>query len=150
MSRTRILVAEDHEIFRKGLRSLLESHPQFEICGEAANGKEAIEAAKRLLPDIIIMDISMPLVNGLDATRQIRKDVSGARVVVLSQHDSSHMLNAALGAGASAYVTKSQVARYLLAALQAVMSGQPFDWSCENIKSSQSGSADVELKNQSE
>lgn len=151
MARTRILVADDHEIFRRGLRSLLQSHSEFEVCGEAANGKEAIEAARRLQPDIILMDISMPIVNGLDATQQIRRELSDARVVVLSQHDSSYMLNAAISAGASAYVTKSQVARYLLAALHAVIKGQPFDWTSEgeNI-SSQSKLADIELKDQSD
>jgi DNA-binding NarL/FixJ family response regulator len=145
MSRTRILVAEDHEIFRKGLRSLLESHPQFEICGEAANGREAVDAAKRLLPDIIIMDISMPVMNGLEATKVILKESSTARIVVLSQHDSSHMLNAAIVAGASAYVTKSQVARDLLAALQNVMSGLAAEWRRENASAKRSP-AELEIK----
>jgi len=147
MSRTRILVAEDHEIFRKGLRSLLESHPQFEICGEAANGKEAVDEAKRLLPDIIIMDISMPIMNGLEATKVILKESSTARIVVLSQHDSSHMLNAAIVAGASAYVTKSQVARDLLAALQNVMSGLAAEWRRENASPRRSP-AELDIKSQ--
>ena len=100
-----------------------------EICGEAANGIEAVEAARKLIPDVIVMDISMPYVNGLDATKQVRKELPQVRVLVLSQHDSSHMLTAAIEAGASAYVTKSQVAHSLLMALEAVKAGQSFPWS---------------------
>jgi DNA-binding NarL/FixJ family response regulator len=129
LARTRLLIVDDHEIFRKGLRSLVESSADLEICGEAANGMEAVEAARKLLPDVIVMDISMPYMNGLDATRQIRKEVPQSRVLVLSQHDSYHMFTAAVEAGASGYVTKSQVAHYLLVALEAVAAGQSFPWS---------------------
>jgi two-component system, NarL family, response regulator NreC len=149
MGRTRILIADDHEIFRKGLRWLVESHAELEICGEAANGVEAVEMAKKLAPDVIIMDISMPYVNGLDATRQIRQQVPNSRILILSQHDSSHMLTAAFNAGASGYVTKSQVAHYLLSALDAVMQGQPFGWTSEGFVS-QARPAEAELKKQSE
>jgi len=149
MDRTRILIADDHEIFRKGLRWLVESHSALEICGEAANGIEAVEMAKKLTPDVIIMDISMPYMNGLDATRQIRQQVPGSRILILSQHDSSHMLTAAFNAGASGYVTKSQVAHYLLLALDAVMQGQPFGWTSEGF-ASHLRPAEAELKKQSE
>lgn len=149
MGRTRILIADDHEIFRKGLRWLVESHANLEICGEAANGVEAVEMAKKLTPDVIIMDISMPYVNGLDATRQIRQQVPNSRILILSQHDSSHMLTAAFNAGASGYVTKSQVAHYLLSALDAVMQGQPFGWTSEGFVS-QARPAEAELKKQPE
>ena len=131
MARTRLLIVDDHEIFRKGLRSLVESSPDLEICGEAANGIEAIEAARKLLPDIILMDISMPLMNGLDASKQIRRELPQSRILVLSQHDSSHLLTAAIEAGASGYVTKSQVAHHLLVALEAVAAGQSFPWTTE-------------------
>jgi DNA-binding NarL/FixJ family response regulator len=143
MARTRILIADDHEIFRKGLRLLLESRPDVEICGEAANGSEALEATKRLLPEIVIMDISMPYVNGLDATRQIREQIPQVRILILSQHDSSYMLNAAMEAGAAAYVTKSQVARYLLAALDSVMRGETFGWTIKGFTSSESGEGEL-------
>jgi DNA-binding NarL/FixJ family response regulator len=129
LARIRLLIVDDHEIFRKGLRSLVESSADLEICGEAANGIEAVEAARHLKPDVIVMDISMPSMNGLDATKRIRKEVPQSRVLVLSQHDSSHILTAAIEAGASGYVTKSQVAHYLLVALEAVASGQSFPWS---------------------
>lgn len=147
MARTRILIADDHEIFRKGLRLLLESRPDVEICGEAANGSEALDATKRLSPEIVIMDISMPYVNGLDATRQIREQAPRTRILILSQHDSAYMLNAAMEAGAAAYVTKSQVARYLLAALDAVMRGEPFVWTIK--RSGPPESAEAELKKSS-
>ena len=124
LTRTRILIADDHEIFRKGLRSLVESAPGWEVCGEAANGAEAVEGAWKLAPDVIVMDIGMPYVNGLDATKRIRKELPHIRVLILSQHDSSPMLTAAMEAGASAYVTKAQAGHDLLAALEQVVAGR--------------------------
>jgi DNA-binding NarL/FixJ family response regulator len=138
MDRTRILIVDDHEIFRRGLRSLLESRPEIEICGEATNGLEAVEKAKEIQPDVVLMDISMPYLDGLQATRQIRNEVPKSSVLLLSQHDSSHMLSAALKAGASAYVTKSQVSMSLLAALEGVIRGEPFNWN--------SGGAAVDIR----
>jgi DNA-binding NarL/FixJ family response regulator len=128
MNPTRILIVDDHETFRKGLRSFLQTRSEFEICGEAANGQEAIERTKELLPDIVLMDVSMPQIDGLQATRIIRQEVPGSRVLIVSQHDSSLMLSEALRSGASAYVTKSQVSRSLLAVLDGIVRGRPSAW----------------------
>lgn len=124
----RILIVDDHETFRKGIRTLLESTPEIMVCGEAASGLESVEKARSLQPDVILMDISMYGMNGLDATQLIRSQVPTSRIIILSQHDSPHMLSAAIKVGASAYVTKSQVARCLLRSIDAVMKGQPFGW----------------------
>lgn len=131
MKPARILIVDDHEIFRKGLRSLLSACSEFEVCGEAANGLEAVERTKELHPDVVLMDISMPQIDGLQATRIIRKEVPASRVLILSQHDSPIMLSAAHKSGASAYVTKSQVSRFLLAALEGVVQGKDFSWNGE-------------------
>lgn len=132
MDHTRILIVDDHEIFRRGLRSLLESRGEFDIAGEAINGLEAIDKAKELQPDIIVMDVSMPQMDGLQAARLIRNERPDAKIIILSQHDSAQMLSAALEAGASAYVTKSQVARSLFSALEGVLQGKPFSWNGGN------------------
>jgi two-component system, NarL family, nitrate/nitrite response regulator NarL len=132
MDHTRVLIVDDHEIFRRGLRSLLESRGEFDIAGEAINGLEAIDKAKELQPDIIVMDVSMPQMDGLQAARLIRNERPDAKIIILSQHDSAQMLSAALEAGASAYVTKSQVARSLFSALEGVLQGKPFSWNGGN------------------
>ena len=84
MKPVRILIADDHEVARRGLRALLESNPRWQIAGEAANGREAVDLATRLKPEIVVLDISMPGLNGLDATRQILRDVPSAEVLILS------------------------------------------------------------------
>lgn len=114
----RILVADDHELFRRGLTSLLATRPEWVVCGEAVDGDDAVEKARRLKPDIAILDISMPKMNGLDAARIIRKVVPETEVLMLSQYPADVMLPVALGAGARGYVCKSNVARDLLTALQ--------------------------------
>jgi two-component system nitrate/nitrite response regulator NarL len=147
MKRASILIVDDHEIFRKGLRSLLEPRAEFQICGEAANGLEAVEKAKQLLPDVILMDISLPHIDGLQATRIIRSELPNVQVLILSQHDSPYMLSAALQAGASAYVTKSQVSRCLLVALEGMVRGQPFSWNAEGASGAeQHFGSDAEIK----
>jgi DNA-binding NarL/FixJ family response regulator len=135
--RPRILLADDHEIFRRGLRSILESRPELEVCGEAVDGLDAFEKTKQLLPDIVLMDVSMPNIDGLQATQLIRNEFPSCRILILSQHDSPQILSAALKAGASAYVTKSQVAHSLLTALESVIhiQGEPFNWNSHQIAS---------------
>jgi DNA-binding NarL/FixJ family response regulator len=138
--RPRILLADDHEIFRRGLRSILESRPELEVCGEAVDGLDAFEKTKQLLPDIVLMDVSMPNIDGLQATKLILSQIPNTRILILSQHDSPQVLSAALKAGASAYVTKSQVARSLLAALESVIQGEPFNWNSHEVTNETNGS----------
>lgn len=132
-SRLRILIVDDHEIFRRGLRTVLETRPDFAICGEATDGLDAIEKTKALDPDILVMDVSMPRVDGLQALRIIREQSPRSKVLILSQHDSTFMLEAAVKAGAGGYVTKSQVARCLLTAIDNLSQGRPFSWNSEEL-----------------
>lgn len=118
----RILLVDDHEVMRGGLRSLLESRPGWEICGEAANSADAIEKARTLRPDVVVMDISMPGTNGLEAVPLIRKDSPNAEVLILSRYEEREMRLKALEVGARAYVTKSQgLARELLSAIDGIV-----------------------------
>lgn len=118
----RILLVDDHEVMRGGLRSLLESRPGWEICGEAANSADAIEKAKALRPDVVVMDISMPGTNGLEAVPLIRKDTPSAEILILSRYEEREMRLKALEVGARAYVTKTQgLARELLAAIDGII-----------------------------
>ncbi|MBX7222276.1 MAG: response regulator transcription factor [Blastocatellia bacterium] len=126
MKKVRILIADDHEIVRQGLRTLLDSNPKWEVVDEAVTGLEAVEKARKLLPDLIIMDISMPEMNGLEATRQLRKAVPQAQVLVLSVHDSEQLVREVLEAGARGYVLKSDAGRVLTAAVEALCKQEPF------------------------
>src|SRR5215472_2713391 len=100
----RILIVDDHEVVRQGLRALLMAKGEVEICGEACDGREAIAKAEQLRPDAITMDISMPNLNGIDATREILRILPHTQIVVLSQHDSPEMMRQALHAGARGYI----------------------------------------------
>ena len=117
----RILIVDDHEIFRRGLRSLLESRADWEVCGEATDGQDAVQKAKQVQPDVIVLDITMPRLNGLDATALLRNEVPTAKIVILSQHQPALMKQVALNAGAGAYVTKSEVSRELMAAIDGLL-----------------------------
>jgi DNA-binding NarL/FixJ family response regulator len=124
--RLRILVADDHELVRRGIRGLLRARPGWTVVGEAMNGQEAVEKANRLKPDVVILDISMPDLDGLQATRRIREVVPTTKVVVLTMHDSDQMVRRVLHAGALGYVLKSDLATQLVKAVKYVCAGKQF------------------------
>jgi DNA-binding NarL/FixJ family response regulator len=116
----RILIADDHGIVRKGLRTLLERSRGCKVCAEVGNGREAVEKARLRRPDIAILDITMPVLNGVEATRQIRKVSPHTEVLILSMHESDLLLKEGLEAGAKGYLLKEDADRYLLAAVNAL------------------------------
>jgi len=118
MVTARILVADDHEVVRKGIRAILEAHSGWEVCGEAVDGRDAVEKAEALKPDVVIIDIGMPLLNGLDATRQILKQRAATKVLVLTMHESEQVVQQVLEAGARGYLLKSDASRDLLNAVE--------------------------------
>jgi DNA-binding NarL/FixJ family response regulator len=122
----RILIADDHELFRDGIRSLLQSHAGWEICGEASTGREAIAKSKELRPDVVILDISMPDLNGADAARRIRKESANTEVLILSMHYSDQLIREIVDAGASGYVLKSDSEHDLLVAVETLARHKPF------------------------
>ena len=122
----RILIADDHEIIRQGLRNLLSADRSWEICGEAVDGRDAIEKARELRPDVVLMDISMPNMDGLQATRAIRQSIPEIEILILSQHDSKEMIRQAFKAGAKGYVVKSAISHDLMNALQTVSRHEVF------------------------
>jgi len=126
MKPTRILLADDHEVVRKGLRALLETHAGYEVVGEAVDGREAIDMASRLKPDVVILDVGMPNMNGLEATRQIVNENPQAKVLILTVHDAQYMASEALRAGARGYVLKSDASPDLLEALESLGQNKPF------------------------
>jgi DNA-binding NarL/FixJ family response regulator len=122
----RILIVDDHAVVRRGVRSLLESQPGWEISGEATTGREAVDVARRLQPDVIIMDLSLPELNGLDATRQILKESPRSEILVLTMHHSEELARNVLQAGARGYVLKSDADQSLIAAVESLSHHKPF------------------------
>lgn len=122
----RVLLADDHAIVRRGLRSLLETEPHVSIVGEAADGHEAVRLAEALTPDVAILDIGMPLLNGIEVTARLRAMVTPPRVVILSMHTDESYILRALAAGAQAYLLKDSTDEELLPALREVAAGKPF------------------------
>src|SRR3989441_1094600 len=119
MTPLRILIADDHEAVRRCVRSLLASREDWDICGEAVDGYDAIRKAKELKPDVVLLDISMPHLSGLEAAPVIRKETPQSEILIFSQHEASQMRQAALQAGARGYVAQTGAARDLPAAIEA-------------------------------
>jgi DNA-binding NarL/FixJ family response regulator len=124
--RLRILVADDHELVRRGIRGLLRARRGWRVIGEAVNGREAVEKAIKLKPDVAIVDISMPHLDGLQVTRQIREATPDTKVVVLTMHESDQMVRLVLDAGALGYVLKSDLATHLVKAVKNVCAEKLF------------------------
>ena len=122
----RILIVDDHAVVRRGVRSLLESHEGWEVCGEATTGRDAVEQSRRLRPDVVVMDLSLPELNGLDATRQILKDAPDTEVLVLTMHHSEELVRDVLQAGARGYVLKADADENLIAAVDSLRQRKPF------------------------
>lgn len=122
----KLLIADDHEIVRRGLRTLIEDQPGWEVAGEACNGREAVEQARQLRPDVCVLDVSMPLLNGLEATRQILKNDPASRVLILTIYESDRIIRDVLDAGARGFLLKSDAGRDFVNAVQAVASHKTF------------------------
>jgi DNA-binding NarL/FixJ family response regulator len=126
MKRIRILLADDHAVVRQGFKMILDAQPDMEIVGEAANGREAVDLAEQLHPDVVVMDVAMPELNGIEATRRLASSVPHARVVALSMHKDSVYVREILRAGARGYLLKDSGAADLVAAIHAVASGESY------------------------
>ena len=126
MKTVRILIADDHDIVREGLKTLLQMQPKWEVCDEASTGREAVEKARELKPDVVVLDFSMPELNGLDATRQIRKALPRTEVLILTMHDSEQLAREVLQAGARGYLLKTHAKKQLIPAVSALAEHQPY------------------------
>ena len=124
MNKVRILLADDHTILRDGIRSLLEDEPDMEVIGEAEDGRSAVKLACQLKPDVVLMDIAMPLLNGLEATRQIKHDCPQVKVLILTMHENEEYIRQVLASGAMGHILKDAAARELLDAIRAVQHGE--------------------------
>ncbi len=126
MKKIRVLIVDDHTLVRDGIRSLLAFVVDIEVVGEAANGKEALEQIRRLTPDVVLMDLAMPIMGGLEATRRIRKEFPGVKVLALTQYDDSEYVIPAIEAGARGFITKMGSFSELASAIQAAYGGGSF------------------------
>src|ERR671913_1392280 len=123
---TRILIADDHDVVRSGVRSILEAQPGWEVVGEAENGKDAVDRALATRPDIVVLDYALPVMNGIEATRQIRARVAGAEVLLFTMHDTATLVREVLEAGARGFLLKSDAKRFLVAAVESLADHKPF------------------------
>ena len=126
MKKLRLIIADDHSLVRQGVRSVIEGQKTWTLCGEADNGRTAVELAKRLKPDIAVLDVSMPKLSGLDAVRILKTQLPKTKVLILTMHDSDSLADELLAAGAHGYLLKSDAAELLPKAIGALMAGKTF------------------------
>ena len=126
MKKARIIIADDHDLFRRGVKATIGDVPEWTVVAEASDGQEAVRLAGSLSPDVAILDMSMPLLNGLEAARQILAIAPGTRVLMLTAHDSEQLVREVLDAGAHGYLLKSDAGRLLVTALEALLDDRPF------------------------
>jgi DNA-binding NarL/FixJ family response regulator len=124
--RLRILIADDHPVVRRQVRSILERHPRFEVCGEAQDGAKAIEEAQRSKPDVVVLNVEMPVLNGFDAAREIKTKLPESAIVILSLNADRHLVEEAKKIGARAYVAKTKAGEALVKAVEAAVIGGDF------------------------
>lgn len=124
--RVRILIADDHPVIRRAVRAALEEHPRFEICGEAEDGAKAIEEAQRLKPDVIVLNVTMPVLNGFEAAREIKASLPESAIVILSSHADEWFIEEAKKIGVRAYVAKTKAGEALVKTIEAAVLGGDF------------------------
>jgi DNA-binding NarL/FixJ family response regulator len=123
---TRILIADDHDVVRSGLRAILEEQTGWEVVAEAADGLDAVDKAVATRPDIVVLDYSLPVINGVEATRQIRARVPGVEVLIFTMHDTEALIRDVLEAGARGFLLKSDAKRFLISAVETLAAHKPF------------------------
>jgi two-component system response regulator NreC len=126
MRRLKILVADDHEVMRTGVRALIEQEPGWQVCGTATNGQEAVDAARKLKPDVVVLDMTMPELDGLSALREIKHTVPNTEVVIFSAYHSEEVIEELFDSGAKSYIQKSDASRHLVAAIKSLAEHKPF------------------------
>lgn len=126
MPSIKILIADDHEIVRQGVKNLIDNEPDMELCGQATIGRDAVDLVAKLQPDVAILDISMPGLNGIEATRQIVKLAPGTKVLMFTMHEAEQLVHEVFNAGAKGYLLKSDAGRHLISAIRCVADGQRY------------------------
>jgi two-component system response regulator NreC len=126
MTTVRILIADDHDVMRQGIRFVIERQPGWEVCGVAATGREAVEQAFALEPDVVVMDMSMPELNGLDAAQQIKRRLPQTEILIFSAHQTDELIREVFEAGAKSFIFKSEAHQFLVEAIQSLSQHKPF------------------------